>query len=82
MGHIVTDAAGNGQGSAVVRPEAIVPRADGAQCVYYTSAFGVKAGEDALRAVAMDARTGPAESSATWTPGSRQQGPSASAAWC
>lgn len=55
VGHIVTDAAGNGQGSAVVRPEAIVPRADGAQCVYYTSAFGVKAGEYALRAVAMDA---------------------------
>jgi len=55
VGHIVTDAAGNGKGSAVVHPEAIVARADGIRCVYYTSAFGVKAGEYAVRAVAMDA---------------------------
>ena len=56
VGHIVTDAAGNGQGSTVARPEAIVPRGDGVRCVYYTSAFGVRAGEYAVRAVAMDAR--------------------------
>ena len=55
VGHIVTDAAGNGQGSTVARPEAIVSRGEGVRCVYYTSAFGVKAGEYAVRAVAMDA---------------------------
>ena len=54
VGHIVTDAAGNGQGSMVARPEAIVPRGDGERCVYYTATFGVKAGEYAVRAMAMD----------------------------
>jgi len=54
VGHIVTDAAGKGQGSPVVRPTAIVPRTDGARCVYYTATFGVKTGEYAVRAVAMD----------------------------
>jgi VWFA-related protein len=54
VGHIVTDAAGNGTGSPVVRPEAIVSRTDGARCVYYTATFGLKPGEYAVRAVAMD----------------------------
>jgi VWFA-related protein len=55
VGHIVTDAAGNGQGSTVVRPAAIVPRGGGITCVYHTSSFGVRPGEYAVRAVAMDA---------------------------
>ena len=54
VGHIVTDAAGNGQGSSVVRPEAVVKRRDGTSCVYYSATFGVKPGEYAVRAVAMD----------------------------
>jgi len=54
VGHIVTDAAGNGQGSPVLRPEAVVRRGDGTSCVYYSATFGVKAGEYAVRAVAMD----------------------------
>jgi VWFA-related protein len=56
VGHIVTNAAGEGSGSAVQRPEAIFERADGTRCVYYTTTFGVKAGEYAVRAVAMDPR--------------------------
>ena len=54
VGHIVTDSAGNGQGSTVARPEAIVSRGKGVRCAYYTSTFGVKTGEYAVRAVAMD----------------------------
>jgi len=57
VGHIVTDATGTGQGSTVMRPEAIVPRGAGVRCVYYASTFGVKAGEYAVRAVAMDSRS-------------------------
>jgi VWFA-related protein len=56
VGHIVTNAAGEGSGSAVQRPEAILERSDGTRCVYYTTSFGVKAGEYAVRAVAMDPR--------------------------
>jgi VWFA-related protein len=55
VGHIVTDASGKGTGSAVAHPQAIVSRAGGVRCVYYTSSFGLKAGEYAVRAVAMDA---------------------------
>jgi len=54
VGQIVTDAAGNGMGSQVARPAAIVQRADGVRCVYYTTTFGVKAGQYALRAMAID----------------------------
>ena len=63
VGLIVTDSAGKGVGSPVARPNALVPRADGARCVYYTSTLGVKAGEYAVRAVAMGAgnRTGGVE---------------------
>jgi VWFA-related protein len=54
VGHIVTDPAGKGTGSQVQHPTALVPRPDGARCTYYTSTFGVKTGEYAVRAVAMD----------------------------
>ena len=54
VGHIVTDAAGKGRGSTVVRPDAVVKRADGTSCVYYSATFGVQPGEYAVRAVAMD----------------------------
>ena len=53
VGFIVTDSAGKGVGSPVGRPDALVPRAKGVRCVYYTSTLGVKAGEYAVRTVAM-----------------------------
>jgi VWFA-related protein len=55
VGRIVTDPAGQGTGSPVERASALVPRPGGVRCVYYTSTFGVKAGEYAVRTVAMDA---------------------------
>jgi VWFA-related protein len=56
VGHIVTNAAGEGKGSPVQRPNALFQRQDGTRCVYYTSSFSVKTGEYAVRAVAMDPR--------------------------
>ena len=44
VGHIVTDAAGNGQGSPVVRPAAIVPRTGGTSCVYLHGHVRLEAG--------------------------------------
>jgi len=54
VGHLVTDPAGKGSGSAVQHPSAIVERRPGVRCVYYSSSFGLKSGEYALRAVALD----------------------------
>ncbi len=54
VGHTVTNAAGQGTGSPVQHPDALVQRSDGVRCAYYTSTFGVKTGEYAVRAVAMD----------------------------
>ncbi len=54
VGHIVTNAAGQGSGSPVRHLTDLVSRPDGARCAYYTSTFSVKTGEYAVRAVAMD----------------------------
>ncbi len=54
VGHTVTNAAGQGTGSPVRHPDALVPRPDGVRCAYYTSTFAVRAGQYVIRAVAMD----------------------------